>query len=355
MLKTIALSFVLLGAGLAQAAPAPAVSVVTIESERVSPTLMVSGTVQSRFQSEVSAGIGGTLKWVAEPGSQVEAGQPLAGIDERPFQLAVRELEARIARKDIDIQSLERDLARYRELHRSQSVSSREVDNMASELAGAKADKELLQVSLDQALDELARTRVIAPFDGRVAERLHNPGEAISATGAIVRLIDTESLEIQFHGPLEYSRFPVALEELTVYFGDGSTAMSIRAIMPVSDRQSQSFTGYLSIPDEFGGRFRIGELISIAVPTAMPSEQFIVPRDALVLGDRQTRVYVLDEAGKAQAIPVRIGADHGDYVSVDGALTAGQKVIVRGAETITSGQTVTVLSDDDYPVSTLSG
>lgn len=355
MLKTIAFCFTLLGAGLAHSSPAPVVSVVAIESDRVSPTLMVSGTVQSRFQSEVSAGIGGTLDWVAEPGTPVEGGQPLAGIDQRPFQLAVRELQARIARKDIDIDRLARDLERFRQLHSSQSVSSREVDNLASELAGAEADKRLLQVSLDQALDDLARTQVIAPFDGLVAERLHNPGETVSATGAVVRLVNTESLEINFHGPLEYSRFPDALGKLTVYFGDGSATMPIRAIMPVSDRQSQSFTGYLSIPAEFAGRFRIGELISVAVPTAMPSEQFIVPRDALVLGDRQTQVYILDEAGKAQAIPVSIGADHGDYVSVTGSLAAGQKVIVRGAETIASGQQVTVLSAADYPVSTLSG
>lgn len=355
MLKILPFCFVLLGASLVHATSAPVVSVVAIESDRVSPTLMVSGTVQSRFQSEVSAGIGGTLDWVAEPGSPVEAGEPLAGIDQRPFQLAVRELEARIARKEIDIDSLERDLDRFRRLHSNQSVSSREVDNLASELAGAKADKQLLQVSLDQALDDLARTRVTAPFDGLVAERLHNPGEAISTTEAVVRLINTESLEISFHGPLEYSRFPDALGELTVYFGDGSAAMPIRAIMPVSDRQSQSFTGYLSIPAELVGRFRIGELISVAVPTAMPSEQFIVPRDALVLGGQQTRVYVLDEAGKAQAIPVSIGADHGDYISVAGALAAGQRVIVRGAETISSGQQVTILSADDYPVSTLSG
>ncbi|MFO7551022.1 MAG: efflux RND transporter periplasmic adaptor subunit [Haliea sp.] len=354
MLKTIAFYFVLISAGLAHAAAEPVVSVATITSAHVSPTLMVSGTVQSRFQSEVSAGIGGTLSWVAEPGTLVEAGQRLARIEQRPFQLAVRELEARIARKDIDIKRLTRDLARFRELHNSQSVSSREVDNLASDLAVAEADKQLLLVSLDHALDDLARTRIVAPFDGRVAERLHNPGEAVSATEAVVRLINTESLEINFHGPLQYSRFPDALGQLTVYFGDGSATMPIRAIMPVSNRQSQSFTGYLSIPVEFAGRFRVGELISVAVPTEMPSEQFIVPRDALVLGDRQTQVYVLDEAGKALGIPIAIGADHGDYVSVAGSLAAGQKVIVRGAETIASGQQVTVLTAADYPVTTLS-
>ena len=116
--------------------------------------------------------------------------------------------------------------------------------------------------------------------------------------------------------------------------------MAVRATVPVSDGQSQSFLGYLDIPESMVSQFRIGQLISVAVPTALPAEQFIVPRDALVLGDQQIRVFVLDEEGRARAIPVTVGAGHGDYVAVEGSLAAGQQVIVRGAESIRSGDRV---------------
>lgn len=345
--------------GLVFAAPTPAqanpvVSVVPVESDRVSPTLMVTGTVQSRFDSAVSAGIAGSITWVAEPGTRVAQGEAVARLDDRPFELAVRELEARLKKKQIEIDRLERDLERYRRLEAQQSISARDVDSLEADLGMARSDAELLVVEIDRAREDLAKTRIVAPFDGMVTRRFQQLGESVSATQPVAQLVSTDSLEIRFHGPLAHSELPAAVGALRVHWGSGSAEMAVRATVPVSDEQSQSFVGYLAVPAEMASRFRIGQLISVAVPTALPSEQFIVPRDALVLGGQQIRVFVLDEGGKALAIPVEVGADHGDFVSVEGALAAGQQVIVRGAESIRSGDQVTVLSPEEFPVTTLN-
>ncbi len=345
--------------GVLFAAPAPAqanpvVSVVPIESDRVSPTLMVTGTVQSRFDSSVSAGIAGSLIWVAEPGTRVVQGEPVARLDDHPFELAVRELEARLNKKHIEISRLQQDLERYRRLQEQQSISARDVDTLEADLGMARSDAELLAVEIDRAREDLARTRIVAPFDGMVTRRFQQQGESVSATQPVAQLVSTDSLEIRFHGPLAHSELPAAVGALRVHWGSGSAEMVVRATVPVSDEQSQSFVGYLTVPAGMASRFRIGQLISVAVPTALPSEQFIVPRDALVLGEKQIRVFVLDEEGKALAIPVEVGADHGDFVAVEGSLAAGQQVIVRGAESIRSGDQVTVLSPEEFPVTTLN-
>lgn len=331
------------------------VSVVPIESDHVSPTLMVTGTVQSRFDSAVSAGVSGSLTWVAEPGTRVARGEPVARLDERPFELTVRELQARLKKKQIEIQRFEQDLDRYRRLHEQQSISSREVDALEADLGMARSDAELLQVEIDRARDELAKARIVAPFDGMVTRRFQQRGESVSPTQPVAQLVSTESLEIRFHGPLAHSELPAAVGHLRVHWGSGSAEMAVRATVPVSDEQSQSFAGYLSIPPEMASRFRIGQLISVAVPTALPSQQFIVPRDALVLGDKQIRVFVLEEEGRARAIPVELGGDHGDSIAVEGPLAAGQQVVVRGAESIRSGDLVNVLSPEEFPVTTLGG
>ena len=336
------------------AVAAPVVSVVPIESDEVSPTLMVTGTVQSRFDSAVSAGIAGSITWVAEPGTRVEQGEPVARLDERPFELAVRELEARLKKKQIEINRLEQDLERYRRLEEQQSISARDVDSLEADLGMARSDAELLQVEIDRAREELDRTRILAPFDGMVTKRFQQQGESVSATQPVAQLVSTEALEIRFHGPLAHSELPAAVGRLRVHWGSGSAEMAVRATVPVSDEQSQSFVGYLAVPTEMAGQFRIGQLISVAVPTALPSEQFIVPRDALVLGEKGIRVFVLDQDGKALGIPVEVGADHGNFVAVEGPLAAGQRVIVRGAESIRSGDQVTVLSPEEFPVTTLN-
>ncbi|RFF29505.1 efflux RND transporter periplasmic adaptor subunit [Wenzhouxiangella sediminis] len=356
-IKHIASSAVLAGALLAApalAANQPVVSVVPVESDRVSPTLMVTGTVQSRFDSAVSAGIAGSITWVAEPGTRVAQGEAVARLDDRSFELAVRELEARLKKKEIEIGRLERDLERYRRLQAQQSISARDVDALEADLGMARSDAELLAVEIDRAREDLAKTQIVAPFDGMVTKRFQQQGESVSATQPVAQLVSTDALEIRFHGPLAHSELPSAVGTLRVHWGSGSAEMAVRATVPVSDEQSQSFVGYLTVPADMASRFRIGQLISVAVPTALPSEQFIVPRDALVLGEKQIRVFVLDEDGKALAIPVEVGADHGDFVAVEGSLAAGQQVIVRGAESIRSGDQVTVLSSEEFPVTTLN-
>lgn len=356
-IKSIIVLVSLFLALLAEQAPAaqhPVVSVVPVESDQVSPTLVVTGTVQSRFDSSVSAGIAGSLTWVAEPGTRVVEGEPVARLDARPFELAVRELEARLNKKQIEIHRLEQDLERYRRLQEQQSISAREVDSLEADLGMARSDVELLEVEIDRARDDLAKTRIVAPFDGMVTQRFQQQGESVSATQPVAKLVSTESLEIRFYGPLAHSALPAAVGRLRVHWGSGSAELAVRATVPVSDEQSQSFLGYLSVPAEMAAKFRIGQLISVAVPTALPSEQYIVPRDALVLGEKQIRVFVLDEEGKALAVPVKVGADHGDFVAVEGSLAAGQQVIVRGAESIRSGDQVTVLSPEEFPVTTLN-
>lgn len=338
-----------------RAAEHPVVSVLPVESGMISPSLMVTGNVQSRFDSAVTAGIAGSLIWVAEPGTRVAPGEPVARLDPRPFELKVRELDARIDKKKIEIRRLERDLDRYRRLHASDSISSRDFNALEADLGMARSDRDLLLVERDQARDDLSRTRIVAPFDAMVTRRLQQQGESVSGTQPIARLVSTDQLEIRFHGPLEFSDLPHTVGRLEVHYDSGSAEMPVRATVPVSDEQSQSFVGYLSVPPAMAGAFRIGQLISVAVPTALPSRQFLVPRDALVLGEQHIRVFVLDDEGRARAIPVEIGPDYGqgggdDRVSVSGPLAAGQQVIVRGAESLQSGDLVRVLSSEEFPL-----
>lgn len=354
LLFPIALTGALLVAGATRAAERPVVSVVPVRSEQVSPTLMVTGTVQSRFDSAVSAGIAGSLTWVAEPGTRVARGEPVARLDARPFELTVRELEARRKKKRIEIRRLEQDLERFRRLRQQQSISARDMDALEADAAMARSDAELLQVEIDRAREDLARTRIAAPFDGVVMQRFQQQGESVSATQPVAQLVSTEELQVRFHGPLAHSELPAAVGALRVHWRSGSTAMPVRATVPMSDEQSQSFVGYLTVPPALASEFRIGQLISVAVPTALPSQQFIVPRDALVLGEHHIRVFVLDDEGRAVGIPVQVGADHGDYIGVEGPLTVGQQVIVRGAESLRTGELVTVLAPEEFPVTTLN-
>lgn len=329
------------------------VSVVSVKQEVLSPTAMVSGQVHSRNSSQLSAGVTGKLMWIAEPGAEVAKGAVIATIDSRAYRLKVRQLEAQLKRKAIEIDRAERDLERLNGLYQQQAVSAREIDNLQADIALLKSDAELLQLQLEQAQDDLNKTTVRAPFSGVVTERLQRIGEDVVATAPLVGLVDIEHLEIRFHGPLAYSEFARQAERINVYFSGGDARMPMQAVIPVSDSRSQTFTGVITIPEAMQSKFRVGELVTVGVPAALPAEHFVVPRDALVIGKGKTSVYVVDSDNKAEEVNVSIEGGAGDFVNVVGNLRNGQRVIVRGADMLRSGQTVKILSAKEFPLTTI--
>ncbi|AWL11571.1 Multidrug resistance protein MdtA [Saliniradius amylolyticus] len=333
---------------------APVVSVVPVATQHLSPSVKVTGQVQSRLKSDISAGVSGKLTWVVEPGNQVRQGDVLARLETQPWQNKVRQLELKIQRKTITINKLKGDLERMQELHHQSAISQRDLDNQSADLALAETDLELLRVELDDAKDKLSKTQVVAPFSGVVAKRYRQEGQDVTAAHAIVYLINTQKLEVRVNGPLAYADFPRAQGAMTVHFNKGETRFPLRSIVPVSDERSQTFSAYLEIPEADAGQFYVGQLVSVDLPSASPELNAVVPRDSLIVGKERTQVYVLDQDGKAKAVDVEVIAGQGDKVSVKGNLSEGQRVVVRGGETLSDGQLVRVLTAEEFPLSTIA-
>ena len=109
-------------------APARVVSTAAVRTMQIAPTMMVSGQVQSKYQSNLSTGVDGRLDWIAEPGQQVQAGDVLARLDLKPLQLRASELQAQLKRAQIQSLRLDKELARQRSLLGKALVSQTLVD-----------------------------------------------------------------------------------------------------------------------------------------------------------------------------------------------------------------------------------
>ena len=101
-LKTIRTIAILLclatGPVFAQQMPAKVVQVADVERTEIAPTVAVPGTIYSRNDVQITAGVAGQLLEVAEPGTIVEEGQPVAKIDQRTLLLQRAEQEALLQR-----------------------------------------------------------------------------------------------------------------------------------------------------------------------------------------------------------------------------------------------------------------
>ena len=86
----------------------------------------------------------------------------------------------------------------------------------------------------------------------------------------------------------------------------------------------------------------IGSAIEVALPEHEVAQTLAVPRDALIVREDGSYVMRIKPDSTAERVEVTAGASDGELTAVSGALSAGDSVVVRGAERLSTGQKVRV-------------
>ncbi|WP_394204295.1 efflux RND transporter periplasmic adaptor subunit [Shewanella waksmanii] len=343
-LLIIALAFLLLSptsfAADSPESPARLVSVVQVENRPLSPKIMVIGSVHSRNNAELTAGIDGKLEWVQEAGTRVAAGEVIAKLEQTRLLLQYDQQQAQIEYEQVGLARLDRDLARLKKLIVNKNASETELDKAQSDRDLAAANLKLAQIKLRMIADDLSRTEVKAPFAGIITERLHQAGEDVSRAMSIISMTDPDNLEIRLHAPLKHSRRVSVGDTLHIYHTQGDFDATIRSLIPVSDIRSQTFEARIDLPYHMQEAFNVGELVSLALPIAPKKMTTLVPRDAVILRSTGAYVFKIDAEEKAVKVAVELGDGDGDWIAVNGQLDNQDFVVIRGAETLQDGQQV---------------
>lgn len=330
-----------LGGALAQAqAPEASVELASVTERGVSAMVRLPGTVISRRDSQISAELSGRLNWVAEVGDEVEKGEPIAIIDDHLLQLQLRDNLAEIARVEADINYNQRQSGRLERLAAQNNMAQSELDRVNSRQQMLIQDRTKAEVTRDRTLYDIQRTRVSAPFSGIIVGRQMNLGEYTSPGATLVRLVDTQALEISVNAPLRAARFNKPGSEVQVEANERQLLTAIRSVVPVGDARSRLMELRIQLEP---GNWSIGEAVTVDLVDGDRQLSLSVPRDALVLRGDQVFVYTVSADNIAKKIPVIAGSGWGTTIAIDGDLAEGDPVIVRGAERLNDGQTVKVI------------
>ncbi len=325
----------------AQAAPAaadlPAVAVAQVKSVRLAPQASFPGTVMSRNDSKLAADVAGRVEWVAEVGTALKQGDVAARLDKH-----MAEMQRASDRANVDRLSA---IVRFDRVHaermdqllvknvvaktvRDQAISTRDSD--VASLAQAQSALERAQYQLDH-------LEIRAPFAGRVAARLINAGEYATEGHEVVRLVDLESIEISAQVPIQSMQYLRENMHVTAVINGKPIDTIVRTVVPVGDQLSRTVEVRLTLKSDAAF---VGDAAKILVPAAEPRMVLAVPRDALILREDNTYLFKLDKENTAQRIAVGTGAEDGNLVEVSGTLVEGERIVVRGAEHLESGQKV---------------
>ena len=319
--------------------PPALVQVAEARMQTLAPVTLVPGTVVSRDDARLAAELDGRLVEVAEVGTLVEAGEPVARIEDTRLVLRHQELVAEIQRAEARLEFLEREEQRFAQLAESNLAAATQLEQTRSDRDMARSELSVAESRLALNTDQRERTVIRAPFPGTVVERLMTPGERANDGGSVVRLVNHENLEVIARAPLTYYRYVRPGQRLALTTRGVDAEGVVRTVVAVGDENTHQFELRLDLE---AGTFPVGQTLRVSVPMDEMREVLAVPRDALVLRPEGITLFRIDENNTAHQVNVTTGIGAGDQIEVNGPLSPGDPVVVRGNERLRPGQPVTV-------------
>jgi RND family efflux transporter MFP subunit len=335
--------------GFAQSNAGAPVGVAQSATQAIYRQLQVTGTVTSARSARLSAATSGQVASVAvDAGSRVTQGDVLVTLDPEIPELEYQSADARERQARLALQDAQRRLEEARELVPQRSIAESVVRDLEAEVA---EDEAALRAASAEALRRkalLERTRVRAPFDGVVAAKLTEVGEWINPGQAVVTLVSSEELRLDFAvaddylGEIDDS---VSVSYQVGQDGEDSYPGTIATAVPVSDPTARTFLLRVS-PGTDRPVLVPGMSVSALLQIPAGRDGVVVARDAVVrYPDGRSVVWVVEsgeEGPMATERLIRAGQQFAGQVEIVSGLEAGEQIVVRGNETLRIGQRVQV-------------
>ena len=320
--------------------PLASVVVEPVRELDVGQPQVFNGFVRSRSDVLLPATVDGELITVLSEGTRVSKGDLIAQVDDRQLQLQLGEQKLLAERARINIDYLNGEVKRLSQLQEANLAAVTQVAELVSRRDLANNDLLVANSRISQFEETLERTKLIAPSDAVVVERLIEAGEFARRGDSVVRIVDRENLEVEINVPVAYINRLDLSQSILVRVADVSFEASLRSLIQVSDRQSQTFGLLVDVPAHVTADIAAGQFADVTIAVSERRRSLFVPRDAVVLRSEGHYVFLVNEENIAQRIDVEVGTGQGAFVSIRGDLNPGDRVAVRGVEGLQDGQSV---------------
>ena len=335
--------------------PTP-VRIARASAEPLQLRLKAIGTVTPLHSVVVRSRVDGELlKLHFNEGQHVNAGDLLAQIDPRPYEVRLAQAQGTQQQNLAELENAERQLRRFGELQAQNYVSGQELGDQQSKVRQLQGRRMSDQATVDEAKLQLQYTRITAPVSGRVGLRRVDVGNLIRSSDAdgLVTLAQTAPISVLFTVP--EPELPALLGAvrsqpvLAVQAWDREERAELgRGELSSVDNVIDTATGTLKLRAQFANADDAlfpNQFVNIRLQLGA-QDAVVIPDAAVQFGSKGNYVHVIDKDGKAQRRDVVLGPADGTRVSVRSGLKAGEKVVVEGIDGLEDGSAVRIISED---------
>jgi multidrug efflux system membrane fusion protein len=283
-------------------------------------------------------------------GQLVRAGQLLAQVDPRPYQVALEQAQGQLLHDQAALDEARIDLTRYKTLAAQDSIATQQVDLQA---ATVKQDEGLVktdQGTVDSDKLNLLYCRITAPVSGRVGLRQVDPGNIVQISDAngVVIINEVDPITVVFTVPeddipqIDARMAASGTLPVTAFDRTGATVLAQGKLLTL-DNQIDPTTGTVKARASFpnpGGALFPDQFVNVTVLVDTLKNAVTVPAVAIRNGPQGAFVYVVQPDSTVKVTPVKTGPAQGETASIASGLTAGERVVTDGGDRLNDGSRV---------------
>jgi multidrug efflux system membrane fusion protein len=323
------------------------------------------GTVTAINTVTVRSRVEGQLINVAfQEGQVVHAGDLLAEIDSRPFQVQLEQAEGTLAHDTALLNDAKANFARYTELFQEGVIPKQQLDTQRANVGQYDGAIKSDQAQIDSAKLQLMYCHITSPITGRVGLRLVDAGNMVHATDTNGLVVITQVQPIAALVALPQKNLPDVFKQVRAgaqlsveaYDQDGINKLASGKLLTIDnaiDPATDTFKLKAVFDNEDNHLFP-NQFVNISVLVGSQKGLTIVPSTAIQRGPQGTFVFVVNSNGTVSIRPVKQSVTEGTQSGLSEGLQPGEVVVVDGQDKLQDGTKIDARSSSPSPAPNVS-
>lgn len=329
--------------------PVP-VTAATVIQKTVPVQIRAIGNVEAYSTVSVKSQIDGVLTRVHfKEGQDVRKGDLLFTIDPRPYETALKQAEANLAKDTAQLENARVEVGRYEELVKKGYVAREQYDQIKTNAAALEATVNADKALVENAHVQLKYCYIYSPITGRTGYLVSNQGNLIKANAdnPIVTINQIQPIYATFSVPEQY------LSEIKKYMSSGKVRVDAviakeqpeEGVLTFVDNAVDVNTGTIKLRATFSNKERHlwpGQFVDIVVTLTTQPNAVVVPSQAIQTGQSGQYVFVIKNDLTVESRPIIVGRSLDGETVIEKGLQSGEKVVTDGQLRLVPGTKVEI-------------
>lgn len=326
------------------AAPVHRIKITTTSSitQKVEVIEHALGRIEDPTGTTISAEIPARIRQVlVDVGQKVHKGDVLAQLDSTDMNLAISAAKAKLSSLRVQAKNQQALVKRYQTLAHDKFISTTMLEQAQTQATALKKSVQASKAQLKQAQYNARRTRILAPYDGTVQQRMVAAGDYIGVGKPMFQLVGQAPLQVILPIPETRSRHIHLGTPVRLHLPQDKHIVNAKVdkLSPAIVTKSNALEARIQLPQQQG--WYAGGTVIANIIVATHAHAVLVPEVSVVLRPQGDVVYVVD-GDRVRAVDVHTGVRKNDWVEITQGLQAGIRIAQIGAAFLSDGALVTV-------------